>query len=620
MSSSTTQSNSTSTAASSGTATTIVVNASASLAAGVGADFTLLVDGQKVGSATAGTAENAYTFQTNLTAGEAHDIQVEYTNDTVIDGQDRNLFLQSISVNGTTVPATSSYEVYDPIAGVNQADKPGDGNMYWDGTANFTLPASFFPASSTTTPPATSTSDPPSAFYVSTSGSASGTGTQANPFATLAQAQSAMENSTVKTTVIEGGTYSMSSPLALTSKDNGETFEAASGATVALDGGNSQTTLVSMNGASNVTLSGLTFQNTAAGSASVPPGAVQLTDTTGVSLTANHFLNNADDSVLMMGANSTNISGNEFDNVGQSAVEDKNDNGGTYSNANAIENNLVNGAGSPIGAIYLHGTTNDVVDNNQVENTQGAGISLQAIGGYTASPTVYARNTGTVISGNSLSSTDQSASDNGAIYVIDRTEQDTGIQITNNEINGASSSVSGAHIEGIYLDDYTSGVTVSGNILRGVESNDVQFHGGKDDSVTNNIFDLSAYNGGSGTQAAVLYQAAPSNITPNGGALAATNDTVSSNIYLSNQSNPQATAFINYSTAPDIQKNLYYDLTSPFTNTSNSSPQTGNPDFTSASANNYTLGTGSAASLIGFQAINQANMGLHPTGAHWYSL
>jgi hypothetical protein len=163
-------------------------------------------------------------------------------------------------------------------------------------------------------------------------------------------------------------------------------------------------------------------------------------------------------------------------------------------------------------------------------------------------------------------------------------------------------------------------VTVSGNVLRGVESNDVQFHGGKDDSVTNNIFDLSAYSGGSGTQAAVLYQAAPSNITPNGGALAATNDTVSSNIYLSNQSNPQATAFIDYSTAPDIQKNLYYDLTSPFTNTSDSSPQTGNPDFTSASANNYTLGTGSAASLIGFQAINQANMGLHPTGAHWYSL
>jgi len=74
-------------------------------------------------------------------------------------------------------------------------------------------------------------------YYVATSGSDSGGGTAASPFATLQRAQSAMQQSTIKVTEINAGTYYLTSPLALTALDQGETWEAVAGATVVLSGG-----------------------------------------------------------------------------------------------------------------------------------------------------------------------------------------------------------------------------------------------------------------------------------------------------------------------------------------------------------------------------------------------
>jgi parallel beta-helix repeat protein len=74
-------------------------------------------------------------------------------------------------------------------------------------------------------------------YYVATNGNDSGDGSQANPFQTLARAQSAMQSSSIKTTQIEAGSYYLTSPLALTAADEGETWQAVSGATVILSGG-----------------------------------------------------------------------------------------------------------------------------------------------------------------------------------------------------------------------------------------------------------------------------------------------------------------------------------------------------------------------------------------------
>ena len=78
----------------------------------------------------------------------------------------------------------------------------------------------------------------PTTFYVDPNGNdTTGDGSEANPFATPARAQRAMQQSSTKTTIIDAGTYYLTTPLALTSADNGETWQAASGANAVLSGG-----------------------------------------------------------------------------------------------------------------------------------------------------------------------------------------------------------------------------------------------------------------------------------------------------------------------------------------------------------------------------------------------
>src|SRR5260221_490977 len=100
------------------------------------------------------------------------------------------------------------------------------------------------PGSGSGTPPATgSGSGTPSSsgFFVSTTGSDSNDGSFAHPFASLAQAQSAMQHSTVQTTYVEGGDYFLHDTLNLTAADNGESFLAYQGQTATLHGGQSLT-------------------------------------------------------------------------------------------------------------------------------------------------------------------------------------------------------------------------------------------------------------------------------------------------------------------------------------------------------------------------------------------
>ena len=79
-----------------------------------------MVDGATVGEANAGTAAQSYSFNATLSPDTPHSIQVVFDNDALIDGQDRNLLLQSISVNGREVPATDNAVVYHATGG------PGD--------------------------------------------------------------------------------------------------------------------------------------------------------------------------------------------------------------------------------------------------------------------------------------------------------------------------------------------------------------------------------------------------------------------------------------------------------------------------------------------------------------
>ena len=178
---------------------------------------------------------------------------------------------------------------------------------------------------------------------------------------------------------------------------------------------------------------------------------------------------------------------------------------------------------------------------------------------------------------------------------------------------------SNAQLIGLYFDDYSSGITATGNIVTGAENHDVEFHGGKDDSVSGNIFDTSSYNGKQAAVSTVLFQGAPSNVTPDNGPQAAANDSLKGNILLSNQASPSAFVDISYPTAASISGNLYWDPTTQFNTSPDTSPHVGDPGFVNPAGNNYALTGSGAASSINFADPNQAAMGLHPSGAHWYA-
>jgi hypothetical protein len=587
---------------------TITFTASAALAQNVGAHVNVIVDGKNIGSTYVGATTATYSFNTTLTSNSAHDVQLVYDNDAVVSGVDRNLLLQSIGINGKTYAATSAYEVYHATGG--PGDIASSGNMYWNGTAEFSLPASEFSSTTTTTSGSTTTTTSGSTtttttapgFYVSASGVSGGTGTSSNPFGTLQQALKAAEGSTTKTIYLQGGTYHFGSTVNLGTADNGITIQSVPGSQAVLDGGGSLSTLIQLNGSTGVTLQGLTFQNTAANTRA----ALDLNGASGNTIVANHFVNNGEAMLVDNGSNNNKVTGNQFDNSSTSAVEVQN-----QSNGNLFDSNLVNGTGAidcTGGGFFVHGGNNNVISHNLVENTSGIGIGIENWDSTTV-------NVGNSIIGNIVQNSNMSSSttDSGAIYELGRSNVDTKSVISGNYISGPNQAASpGGHIIGIYLDDNTSGVQITNNIVANTVANSVQIHGGNNITIQNNIFDLGA-NGLS----AILFQDRASDV---GGPTMA-NDVVQGNIIVSTSGSP--TAFDNISGgAPTINNNFFMDLINSNFQT-NGLAQTnahyGNAQFVNEAGGNYTLGSNSGATSIGFTSIDQSVMGLHPTTAHYYA-
>jgi parallel beta-helix repeat protein len=581
-------------AASAPQAHSITINASATLLNGVGAYIGVFVDGVRVGTAVVGAKTENFTFTAKFAAGVGHDIRVVYSNDRDLGGHDRNLTLNWIQVNGHRVAATSSYEVYHAAG---QGNLASDGAMNWNGTAEFKLPASMFGGSA---PPA-----PATGFYVSTTGSDSGDGSVAHPFATLGRAVTAMEQSgSIKATYLEGGTYKLGSTVNLGSKDSGMTIESAPGAKAVLDGNGSLSTLVSLNGASNVTLQGLTFQDTGKNAA-----ALSLSGASGNHIVGNLFSGAHEGILLANGSSSNTVSGNELDNSGTSGIEDDG-----QSNSNTFDSNLINGAGAvgtTGGGIFVHGANNNVISHNQVENTAGMGIGLENWDSSTV-------NVGNKIIDNDIHNvgTSSQSVDTGAIYLLGRSDVNTQTTISGNDITSTLSTANHPQIVGIYLDDLTSGVTVTNNIVANTVDHSLQIHGGSNVTVENNIFDLGANSGSSwGWDTAALFQS----ISGHG----MSNNVFSHNIIASTSSTPAAYSNLNGGT-PTINDNFYMDLLNSHfqtfgTSLAETNAHYGNALFANEAAGNYNLASNSPAFAAGFTQINQSVMGLHPTTAHWYS-
>ncbi len=124
----------------------IVISAYGTKAGNVWPHFKVLVDGMVIGEASATTTSaKSYSFATNLALNAGHKVQIQYDNDAVVSGVDRNLFVDSITINGNKVSSTASMVTIDQGAldGLNVI--AGQKGMWMNGTMVVDAPATYFP-------------------------------------------------------------------------------------------------------------------------------------------------------------------------------------------------------------------------------------------------------------------------------------------------------------------------------------------------------------------------------------------------------------------------------------------------------------------------------------------
>lgn len=569
--------------------------------------LTLIVDGSPTGAQQSVTSADAvYSFSAALSTGVAHTVQVGFynTNGT------RALELNSVTVNGITYLATDPSEIYSSRVGTVH----GSGDMRYGGIATFTIPAASNPAPPvTTTPPVVTTSPNTTtpaqttpvqttpvptnagAFYVSTTGSDTADGSLTHPFASLERAVAAMKQTVTHTTYVEGGSYALSSTINLSQAQSGFTIAGYNGQKPILTS-STLSTMIAVNGATNVTITGLGFK---------PGGntAITLTGANNNAITGN-FVQGGGSAVVLTGSSSNVLSGNEIDQSGLAGIELKD---GSVSNV--VDSNVIDGTSSGYtigGGIYAHGVSNTMITHNIVKNTAGTGIAFE---NFDNNITI---NVGNTVSYNKVLNTGTTtAYDTGSIYVLGRANVDSKILIDHNYID-KSGAGGDAHTIAIYLDDDTNGATVTNNIARNVGTHALEVHNGHNNAISNNIFDLDTT-----TNSVAFIQT-----VPEGPANNMYGNTITGNIIVAHKA--AQTGFEAYDGGvASIARNLYYSAVSGQITTSGSATDTnpafGDPRFVNAAASNYALGSGSAASLIGFAAIDQSTIGLQPRTTTWYS-
>jgi parallel beta-helix repeat protein len=451
--------------------------------------------------------------------------------------------------------------------------------MVWNGAAEFKLPASYFPTSSTGS--------------TITVGSGS-------PYATIQQGIAAAEKAGASRVLVAAGTYNENDVIG--AADKGLTISAASGG-VTLVGS------ISINNTSSITISGLTLQGNGSNVAITAIGSQ------GVTITDNSFTGTGE-GVVLDGTTGSSVSDNLITNTAGSAIEAKNG-----ANNDTFDSNVITGVGAvdTIGAIDLHGANNDSITHNAISNTTGAAISLRD---FSPPGTTTTQNNNDVIAYNSLTGVDTTSQDSGAVYILGRSQnQHTGDQVTMNFISGVG-SVGVWHSVGIYLDDNTSGVSVTSNVLQASSTlvYAFQIHGGSNDVVSGNIFDL-----GTGSTGFGLLQEDQGDQVPVGTIAQLTNDAVSGNIFATESTAPHNPAFDNLTGGRgnlSISGNDYWAFSKATLNVSGSGA---NGDVAakyvapaSAAAASETSYAGWSGAGIGFKAIDTSLIGPAPSGAHPY--
>jgi hypothetical protein len=412
------------------------------------------------GTALAGTdyatASGTLTF---APGGTSHSITVQTSSDNLAESNEIFTVALSNPTNATLHNAIGTGTITQVASAPAPAPAPDP--------APAPAPAPT-PAPAPAPAPASAPAPAPVGFYVSPNGSDSNAGTLASPFATLAHAQQAMEGSSIKTTYVEAGTYHLTSTLTLTSADNGETWQNYPG-----DGYDKAI----------IDLSGLTFND---------PGTPSGSTTTGILIQGGNNIT----------INGLTISGGGFLGSGITVHGGSEYFGTEYANTgaahgdtitNCIVYNLGQAANDVAPYVYYAG----IVAAGDVQNTTITNDVVHDVGGVGIEIDVYNPNNGAnncLVANNVLYklNTYPGAGDSGGIYFRDTTGTSTGWAIENNFIRDYGPTQSASHA--IYLDDYASNVTVSGNVIAansGGGGNPIQIHLGSDNHITGNIIDLN---------------------------------------------------------------------------------------------------------------------------------
>ena len=286
------------------------------------------------------------------------------------------------------------------------------------------------------------------------------------PFQTLAKAKSKMESTATKTATIRGGTYNVNGTgfMAFEAPDSGETWVPYQGETVIVDGGGAQH--IDIHAANNLTIEGLTFQHFGTGTG--PSQTLNIHGCSNVTLRWNTFLNCLGGCVDMANIQSSLLDSNTFQ--GQSPANSGHGNyyvidiGGQSSSQNRITHNFI-------------------------ENAEGGGIALFVT---SQSPGAGSNN---IFDRNIIKNVMKSAKDGAALYAWELYDVATGNQFTNNIVYGSGGADwSNANARSVYLDDRVSNTLVEGNICNQCGGQAVMIHGGKNNTVKNNIFDITGGN------------------------------------------------------------------------------------------------------------------------------